>query len=593
MRKILLLTLVAVLAVVFGKQSCALGQDTIYGGFENTGNIPTADVQGKKLIAVTQKLHKSDLAELPQMVKVWQDSGYDGICVCVTADPTVSGKKASDLLFGETNSMVHAWWRKERRSYAELKRDVDLLKDVEWGRLTDNFLWAATFSDHVNPNWFDDEGWEIVLDNTRLAVRITKEVGFVGILLDCEAYSHDKTWKVDHARKGVSRPLTVEEVQEKVRERGRQWAQAVSADFPEIVIAILSMYEHPWLDTIDPRGDGKMDINHGTFLKPAFIDGLLLGLHEKAKLVNFTLSSYVDSRYENLARVRNECKEQSMVVSTVPELARRRISYSAGLWTDAGFGHTGRFSPTDVRVNHRDPERHKHATHNALATSDHYVWHWSENGPDGIYSFLTTKPTPLMRQYWQANIEAHQPQDLQWVPALRYDTTDYSDADAEAAKADAKFWKQMEKEGFRVVADMPEFWKFFLDTELLFRWSPYNWSKYHNDNDWLLLKTTSCWQSQGIRANDNGLYRVTFDAPAGLDGEKQEIVLGIGHLGRGAKYAYLNGTYVSELKQVIDISEAIKPGEPNLFGAAFTNRQGPGGLMGQVKLLVRDRKGKQ
>ena len=352
----------------------------------------------------------------------------------------------------------------------------------------------------------------------------------------------------------------------------------------------MSSYGVAWRDALDTQAANVYEIEgHGLWC--AFFDGILQGLGEEALLVDFDQMSYVDSQYSDLLMRRNICKEQATVVSSVPELARKRISYAAGLWTDSGFEE--RFSNTDVRVNHRDPERHKHATHNALAVSDHYVWHWSESGPDGIYSFLTTNPTPLMKQYWQANIDAHEPMDLQWVPALRYDTTDYSQADAEAAKADAKFWKQMEKDGFRVVADMPEFWKFFLDTEMFFRWSPYNWSKHHNDNDWLLLKTTSCWQSQGVRANDNGLYRVTFDAPAGLDGEEQEIVLGIGHLGRGAKYAYLNGGYVSDLKQIIDISQAIKPGESNLFGAAFMNRQGPGGFMGQVKLLVRERKEKQ
>ena len=78
----------------------------------------------------------------------------------------------------------------------------------------------------------------------------------------------------------------------------------------------------------------------------------------------------------------------------------------------------------------------------------------------------------------------------------------------------------------------------------------------YDDRGWLLLTPTRCWQSQGIRANDNGLYRVKFDAPDGLDGEKQEIVLAFGHLGSGAKYAYLNGTWLANLKQIIDVSKA-------------------------------------
>ena len=570
-KKLTMTTAVAICAI------CALllMQPNLLG---EPGMIPHSNVKGKKLLCITQQLNTVDVADLADMVGIWQKSGYDGISLSIGANaaPSPDGEK----------SMRYRWWLPERLSYEQFSRDVSILKSVKWGRLTDNFLWMMTFADHKNPDWFDDEGWDILLQNARLAVKVVGEIGFKGIVLDREGYSDCKLWDMANARKRTSK--SSHDVVAKVRQRGRQWAKALSDENPHIVLGVMSSYGNAWQDALDTQAANVYEIGgHGLWC--AFFDGILQGLGEEALLVDFDQMSYLDSQYGDLLMRRNICKEQATVVSSVPELARKRISYAAGLWTDCGFGSVGRFSNTDVRVNQRDPERHKHATHNALAVSDHYVWHWSENGPDGSYSFLTTSPTPLMRQYWQANVEAHEPMNLFWKLPLRYDTTDYTRADADAARGDADFWKRMEKEGYTVVADLPEYWKFFLDTELLVRWFGYSALEY-DDRGWLLLTPTRCWQSQGIRANDNGLYRVKFDAPDGLDGEKQEIVLAFGHLGSGARHAYLNGTWLDHLKQIIDVSKALKPGQPNQVGLLFMNRQGPGGLMGQVKLLVRDRK---
>lgn len=547
---------------------------------------PASNVRGKKLICITQKLMRTDVAELPRMVESWQDSGYDGVSVSIAADPTVYGRKKTDHLFVETSNMRYAWWRNQKHRYDALRRDVEILEKIQWGRLTDNFLWMTTFADHRNPHWFDDEGWETLLHNARLAARIAKQIGFKGIILDAEAYSGDQSWKIGHLRKQIPGSPSLAEINEKVRQRGSQWAKAICDVYPDIVLGLMSMYVHPW---IEARASGYDHEAYTMGAKAPFIDGLVTGLGKRALIVNFSQQCYVDSTYERLARIRNECMEQALVMSSVPDLVRRRVSYATGLWTDTGFGSVGRFSNTDVRVNHRDPDRHKHATHNALAVSGHYVWHWSENGPDGSYSFLTTEPTPLMRQYWQANIDAHEPMALDWEPPLRYDTTDYTQANAAAAETGARFFASLETDGYTVAAELPEVWKFRLDTHLHCSWFKL-WATYYDDRSWHLIRPTSCWQSQGIRANDNGLYRVWFDVPSNLDGEKQQIVLAFGHLGQGGKYVHLNGGWIDSLKQVVDVSKTIKPGERNLLGIQFMNREGPAGLMGEVKLLVREGK---
>ena len=559
--------------------------------------VPKSNVKGKKLIAVSQALNSGfiPLKELPGLVEVLQDSGYDGVALCISTD-TAADEKTKPI-------MTWRWWDIDRRSRDEFNGNIDLLKSMkDWGHLTDNFRWMASHAEgHKPPDWFNDDDWDILLANAELGARIAGEVGFKGIVFDTEQYGGG-VWGIwrqpwDYpmyasgnykAEKGRKTPRPFAEVEAKVRQRGRQWAQALSKGYPDIVLAVLpGLYSASWTRTQEPRFGGKLETcDEGLFA--AFVDGIVLGLDERATLVGFDERSYIESQYRNLLVFRNTAKEQSLLVSTIPDLARKRISYAAGLWTDAGFG-ADRFSNTNPRLNQRDPERHLHATHNALAVSDHYAWHWSELGSDGRSSFITADPSPLMRQYWKANIEAHKPMALNWEPRLHYDPTDYTQADTKAANADTQFWLKMHKQGYKAVLGLPEYWRFRLDTEMLCRYRGYYWSPDYDDGSWSIIKSTQCWQSQGVKANDVGLYRAKFDAPADLDAAKQEIVLAFGGFGSGTAHLYFNGGWISELKPIIDISKTVIPGKSNQVGILFINRDGPGGLMGSVKLLVRDK----
>jgi len=562
------------------------------------GRIPVSNVAGKKLIRVSQALTShTTAADVAGKVEVWQETGYDGLCFCLSIDP-----QAAPEDYPYKHHMSWRWWDTEERKHEEFERDIEAFKSVkDWGRLTDNFLWMGS---HVEgrrpPDWFSDDDWRIVIANTRLAARIAKEIGFKGIVFDVEGYGGGaygvwrQPWdyslysRSDYTIEKRDAPRPFDEVAGKVRQRGRQWAEALSQEYPEIVLAVMpGLYEAAWHRANDPRFGGDL-AKSDTGLWAAFVDGMIEGLDERALLVGFSESTYLDSQYRDFLIWRNFAREQSLVIAADPEAARRRISFAASIWTDAGYGYP-RFSTTDERFNQRDPERHKHAVHNTLAVSDHYAWQWGEWGTGGESNFMTAEPTPLMRRYWQANVDAHAPQDLLWEVEPYHDHADHTAADAEAAEKDAALWPVLEKQGYSVAATLPEYWTFRFDPETKVRYSSWM-SPSCDDRSWFTVKSTSCWQSQGTRANGPGVYRVKFDVPADLDPEKQEIVLAFGGLGSGTAHIYVNGGWISTMKQIIDVSKAIKPGQTNQVGIVFLNKTGPGGLMGQVKLLARDRK---
>jgi len=242
-----------------------------------------------------------------------------------------------------------------------------------------------------------------------------------------------------------------------------------------------------------------------------------------------------------------------------------------------------------VQVNHRDPERHKHAVHNALAASDKYAWQWSEKS-----TFLTTTSTPLIRAYWRANIEGHKPQNLAWKPVPKWDMTDYTAHNEKMAKADAKFWQKTKSRGWKVAAELPVYWHFHFDNEQLLRLKSFWIRSLFDHSAWPLLDVRKCWQSQGTKANGIGIYRIKFDAPANIDPAKQKIVLAFGGFPpnnikkTGWMDIRLNDKGYS-MRNMVDVTKSIKPGQTNLLAVRVINKSGPAGLTGRVKLLVRRR----
>ena len=169
---------------------------------EKYQDFAPSNVEGKKLINISQTLiytdRYTDIADIPKLAKIWQQTGYDGVAIALTIDPAVSDPAPNVKEFYEYGTMFR-WWDVDRRSMKEFERDIKVLKSVKWGRLTDNFLWtASTVTGHKAPDWFNDEDWEIVLANAELSARIAKKIGFKGIVFDAEGYgvSTPGVWRI-------------------------------------------------------------------------------------------------------------------------------------------------------------------------------------------------------------------------------------------------------------------------------------------------------------------------------------------------------------------------------------------------------------
>jgi len=257
------------------------------------------------------KLWHTEIPVLMDCVPAWQASGLDGMTFNLRARREDSSELTQD---STPVNMLWGWWSPVRFPYSDFALDMQAIHAVkEWGRLTDNFFWGSGvsfFTDAEAPGWFDDEKWAIVLDNTTLLARLTREAGFKGIVFDTELYEQrtDQPWRrmwdyplykrEGYKLAGEEAPRPFAEVSAQVLHRGRQWAQRLYHEYPEIVIMVLGSY---W-DTYRATQQGEALEEQAYALQPAFLDGVLLGLGESAKMVLATQGSYLMSEHRRSGR---------------------------------------------------------------------------------------------------------------------------------------------------------------------------------------------------------------------------------------------------------------------------------------------------
>ena len=199
--------------------------------------VALSNVAGKKLIRASEDIGSfwgagsvAD-AELPAKIAALQEAGYEGLVFSLASNDKAKG-------YGV---MTGQWWNcAVRRSYEEFLPEIEAFRAVQdWGRITDNFTrtMPAVWSDTPNiacQDWFRDEDWDVVLHNARVMVRVIRDCGFKGIMLDTEQYAHHARgpWRYPwnyklYAESGYklaaeTEPRSFADVAAKVEERGRQ-----------------------------------------------------------------------------------------------------------------------------------------------------------------------------------------------------------------------------------------------------------------------------------------------------------------------------------------------------------------------------------
>ncbi len=240
-------------------------------------------------------------------------------------------------------------------------------------RLTDNFLDIKATPGDVD--WFDDEGWAIIVDHWRAAARVAKEGGLPGLLFDPESY---KSRQFGYQGQAGVNEHSFDEYAVIARQRGREVMTAVAAEYPDITIFSLFML------SIIPESTRPAEAvlaAHTYGLFAPFVDGWLDAVTENVTIIDGCEQAYrFNSEVEYLHAanlIRNTC--QRFISPENRYKYRAQVQVSFGIYLDA---YT---NPPDSNW-YIDPgdqtpvRRFEDNLASALAAADEYVWLYGEKG---------------------------------------------------------------------------------------------------------------------------------------------------------------------------------------------------------------------
>jgi len=340
-----------------------------------------AELRGKKLIdagiyTMESKLDSNWLAEHPEFTTAHP---FDGIVIRLPLGADWCKKEGVP----EGTRFDDVVWKTRPVPSEAVAGAVADLKRTNWGQLTDNFLWwnlrgGTKKLPSADPEIDDD--WKAIEHNAALAARVCKEAGLKGLLFDTEQYRAFPGTK-SHYPFGKAKP-------EVLRKRGRAWMKAVQKECPDVVVLLT----FAWAPDLDQAGflAGVKD----------FINGMLDGIEGKARIVHgyentfyygqsagsrFTKDGFRGDRARYDEAVASMRKWSSF--SSDPKTFDKHVRVGMAAWLESDPWNLwgGWPSGTKDTIWSKLPM--------ALATSEEYVWCWSEHT-----NFLHTLTDPVPGQ---------------------------------------------------------------------------------------------------------------------------------------------------------------------------------------------------
>jgi len=321
-----------------------------------------------------------DQAFLSAHIAVMERKPFDGVVLHLT----VPGVPSDLANFSWYLADHHYQWH-------DLGPAVETLRAIPFHRFKHNFLRINLNSTTRQLDLLDDDAWDTLLANLRLAARAARETGLRGLMVDPEAYAEldpsdgrPRFNAFDYRRRAV-REASLEAYRSAAFRRGGQAAVALGDAAPNLVLLFAFAYSFPCSSTKPPdeRAYG---------LLPAFVDGILVAKPRETVVVEGHEPSY-PFRYchqfqEAYRRLRGECRR----LSSVPQLYDRDLRLGFGIWMDnesgelcAPYRKDGRPCPWADPTLYPEEARHRvdpglfgEAIASALDITDGYVWIYSE-----------------------------------------------------------------------------------------------------------------------------------------------------------------------------------------------------------------------
>ena len=235
----------------------------------------------------------------------------------------------------------------------------------------ENFL-ITMRSPRERKAWTDDAVWARLAENMRVAARIARDGGCVGLHMDLEDYS-----KVRQFYRSPDE-MPYDELCRLVRRRGAEVFKGVFAEYPKA--KVLSFWFLSWLHSSKKAQDACVVTHERQDLWPAFVNGILDVLPPTATLIDGNEHAYRFSSEKNDFAVSAHRTSRKLIDLVEPENRAKyatQMQISFGLYLDMYTNPEGAkwyFPPTcgsRLRTFSENLEQ-------AMDVADEYVWVYGE-----------------------------------------------------------------------------------------------------------------------------------------------------------------------------------------------------------------------
>lgn len=290
---------------------------------------------------------------------------FDGAAVVPTRRV---GERA--LICSAAFSTNHWEWSE----FADCVRDLEAARPAQ---CTNNYL--MLLANPGNVGWFDDAGWDEVVDHWRLLARVARQGRMAGLIFDAEPYS--KPWsQFLYAAQPDKDRHSFAEMSGKARERGRAVMSALAEEYPNIKLLAYRLFSD-----LPRSGDPKepvINLESSAYgFMPAFVDGWFDALPPGISIVEGNESAYgyenVDEYY--LAFTRLKLQSLDLVSQSNRSKVRQQFSVGHGIYLDGYSPAAGGKLLVDL-TGETAAHRLMRFTATALDAADGPVWIYGESG---------------------------------------------------------------------------------------------------------------------------------------------------------------------------------------------------------------------
>lgn len=261
--------------------------------------------------------------------------------------------------------MMWQMWGGREYQPEEFEHCLGNLQAAEFKQLQDRFIRVNVTPGRVD--WFDDVAWAGILENFRIAARIAKQSGCVGLLFDTEQYVFRL---FDSEEVLQAYPAELAALKRKVDQRGRQWIRAVNEEFPGLKILMTFGYRAA-------QAGEELNFRVGNYeLLAPFLDGMLAACDEQTVIIDGWEYAYGYKMAEEFETARKTVKKKALKWTAHARTYHKQFQIAFPVWTDYALKDSP-WNETDFSRNFHTPAEFGQRLQLAAKYSDEYVWLYS------------------------------------------------------------------------------------------------------------------------------------------------------------------------------------------------------------------------